>query len=78
MTVSADLSKYLDKAYESSSLEEILAAPVSALAGVTDDDARRCAGRSGSATWATSGKNKVLRAPRRCSTLTNRRLATTV
>ncbi len=39
MTVSADLSKYLDKAYESSSLEEILAAPVSALAGVTDDDA---------------------------------------
>lgn len=39
MPVSADLSKYLDKAYESSSLEEILAAPVSALAGVTEDDA---------------------------------------
>ena len=39
MPVTADLSKYLDKAYESSSLDEILAAPVSALAGVTDEDA---------------------------------------
>ncbi len=39
MTVSADLSTYLDKAYESATLAEILAAPVSALAGVTDDDA---------------------------------------
>ena len=39
MAVTADLSKYLDKKYEDSSLEEILAAPVSALAGVTDDDA---------------------------------------
>lgn len=39
MPVSADLSKYLDKAYESSTLDEILAAPVSALAGVTEDDA---------------------------------------
>ena len=39
MPVSADLSSYLDKAYESSTLAEILAAPVSALAGVTDDDA---------------------------------------
>ena len=33
MAVSADLSKYLDKAYESKSLTEILASPVSALAG---------------------------------------------
>ncbi len=39
MTVSADLSKYLDVAYENSSLEEILAAPVSALTGVTEEDA---------------------------------------
>ena len=36
MAVSADLSKYLDKAYEDNTLEEVLAAPVSALAGVTD------------------------------------------
>lgn len=39
MTVNVDLSRYLDEAYRSSSIEEILAAPVSALAGVTDDDA---------------------------------------
>ena len=38
MAVSADLSKYLDKAYENKTLEEVLAAPVSALAGVTDAD----------------------------------------
>jgi hypothetical protein len=39
MPVSADLSKYLDKDYESKSLKEILDAPVNALAGVTEDDA---------------------------------------
>lgn len=39
MTVSADLSKYLDAAYENSTVEEILAAPVSALTGVTEEDA---------------------------------------
>lgn len=39
MPVSADLSKYLDAKYQDCSIEEILAAPVSALAGVTDDDA---------------------------------------
>jgi len=35
MPVSADLSKKLDKAYENSSLDEILAAPPSILAGLT-------------------------------------------
>jgi hypothetical protein len=39
MAVSADLSKYLEPEYASSALDEILAAPVTALAGVTDDDA---------------------------------------
>jgi len=38
VAVAADLSKYLDKAYEDKTLEEVLAAPVSALAGVTDAD----------------------------------------
>ncbi len=38
MAVSADRSKYLDKAYEDKTLAEVLAAPVSALAGVTDAD----------------------------------------
>ena len=38
VAVSADLSKYLDKAYEDKTLEDVLAAPVSALAGVTEAD----------------------------------------
>jgi hypothetical protein len=43
--VAADLSKYLEKDYQSSSLDEILAAPLTALTGVTEDDAealKRC------------------------------------
>ena len=36
MTVSADLDKVLDKAYENLSLSEVLEAPVAALAGLTD------------------------------------------
>jgi len=38
VALAADLSTYLDKAYENKTLEEVLAAPVSALAGVTDAD----------------------------------------
>jgi hypothetical protein len=38
MAVSVDLSKGLDKAYENSTLEQILDAPPSALAGVTEKD----------------------------------------
>lgn len=58
MTVSADLSKYLDKAFESSTLEEILAAPVSALAGVTEDDAEALKRAFRIRTVADLGKNK--------------------
>ncbi|MER6301842.1 hypothetical protein ABT247_20085 [Kitasatospora sp. NPDC001539] len=36
MTVTADLDKILDKAYENLTLEEVLKAPVAALAGLTD------------------------------------------
>ncbi|WP_420124236.1 hypothetical protein [Nakamurella sp.] len=36
MAISVNLEKALDKAYENSSLEEILAAPPSALAGLTE------------------------------------------
>jgi hypothetical protein len=39
MAVSANLDKVLDKAYESRSLTELVDAPVSALAGVSDADA---------------------------------------
>lgn len=39
MSVSSDLAKALDKAYEDKPLKEVLDASPSALAGVTDDDA---------------------------------------
>ena len=41
MAVAVTLDKALDKAYENKSLEEILDAPVTALAGVSDGDATR-------------------------------------
>ena len=40
MSVSADLSKVLDKAYEEKSLTELVDAPVAALAGVSEGDAK--------------------------------------
>ena len=43
MAVSVNLDKALDKAYEGSSLKEILDAPVAALAGVSDADAEHLA-----------------------------------
>jgi len=58
MAVSADLSKYLDKAYESKSLTEILASPVSALAGVTDEDAAALQKAFRIKTVGDLGKNK--------------------
>ena len=39
MPISANLDKVLDKAYESSSPAELAAAPVAALAGVSEADA---------------------------------------
>ena len=62
MPVTADLSKFLDKAYESSSLQEILAAPVSALAGVTDEDAEALRTAFRIKTVADLGKNKYFAA----------------
>jgi predicted metalloprotease with PDZ domain len=38
MAVTADLDKVLDKAFESSTLAELVDAPVSALAGVSEAD----------------------------------------
>ena len=40
MSVSVDLTKALDKAYEDKSLKQILDASPAALAGVTDADAK--------------------------------------
>jgi hypothetical protein len=58
MPVTADLSKYLDKAYESKDLSDILAAPVTALAGVTEDDAEALKRAFRIRTVGDLGKNK--------------------
>ena len=58
MAVNVNLDKALDKAYEGSSLEEILAAPVSALAGVSDGDAEHLAAAFGIRTVRDLGSNK--------------------
>jgi hypothetical protein len=70
MAVTADLSKYLDKAYESSSLAEILAAPVSALAGVTEDDAENLRKAFRIKTVGDLGKNKYFLAAQAMLALT--------
>lgn len=58
MAVSVDLAKALDKTYEEKSLEEILDAPVSALAGVTDEDAKHLEAAFNIKTVRDLGKNK--------------------
>ena len=40
MPVTADLTKLVDKAYQDKTLAELVDAPVSALAGVSDGDAK--------------------------------------
>jgi len=40
VAVSADLAKLLDKAYEDKSVAELIDAPVAALAGVSEGDAK--------------------------------------
>lgn len=62
MALNVDLEKILDKAYEGKPLEEILAAPVSALAGVTDADAEHLAAAFGIHTVLDLGSNKYFAA----------------
>lgn len=58
MAVAVDLAKALDKAYENSSLEEILAAPPSALAGLTPAHDEALKASLGISTIADLGSNK--------------------
>jgi hypothetical protein len=58
MAISVNLDKALDKAYEGMSLAEILDAPVSALAGVTDSDAEHLKAAFGIKTVRDLGSNK--------------------
>jgi hypothetical protein len=61
MAVSADLAKVLDKAYEDKSLADLLDAPVAALAGVSEGDAKLLAEAFNIKTVGDLGRNKYFR-----------------
>jgi hypothetical protein len=69
VAVSADLAKLLDKEWEDKSLEEVLKAPVSALAGVSDGDADALKQAFNVKTVGDLGKNKYFRAAQAMSLL---------
>lgn len=62
MAISANLDKVLDKAYESTSLAELVDAPVSALAGVSDADAEALKKAFNIKTIGDLATNKYIRA----------------
>ena len=62
MSVSADLSKVLDKAYEEKTLAELVDAPVDALAGVSEGDAKLLLEAFNIKTVGDLGRNKYFRA----------------
>lgn len=62
MAVSADLAKLLDREYEDKTLEEIVKAPVDALAGVTAEDAELLKKAFHVKTVGDLGRNKFFRA----------------
>jgi hypothetical protein len=62
VAVTADLDKLLDKAYEDKSLAEVVDAPVSALAGVSEGDAKLLKEAFNINTVGDLGRNKFFRA----------------
>jgi hypothetical protein len=62
MAVTADLAKLLDKGYEDKSLDDVLKAPVSALAGVSEADAKLLQEPFNIKTVGDLGRNKFFRA----------------
>ena len=62
MAVTADLAKLLDKAYEDKDLTELIDAPVSAIAGVSEGDAKALADAFNIKTVGDLGRNKYFRA----------------
>ncbi|MEU8266138.1 hypothetical protein AB0B89_03145 [Sphaerisporangium sp. NPDC049002] len=61
MPTIADLSKLLDKEYEDKSLTELVKAPVSALAGVSEGDAKLLKEAFRINTVGDMGRNKFFR-----------------
>lgn len=62
MPVTADLAKLLDKQYENADLHELVNAPVSAIAGVSDGDADLLQKAFSIKTVGDLGRNKFFRA----------------
>jgi len=62
MAVTADLAKLLDKAYEEKNLTELVNAPVDALAGVSEGDAKLLKEAFNIKTIGDLGRNKFFRA----------------
>lgn len=62
MPVNADLDKILDKAYEQKSLGELVDAPVDALSGVSEGDAKLLQEAFNIKTVGDLGRNKYFRA----------------
>jgi hypothetical protein len=62
MAVTADLAKLLDKAYEDKTLAELVDAPVAALSGLSDGDAKLLADAFNIKTIGDLGRNKFFRA----------------
>jgi hypothetical protein len=71
MAVTADLTKVLDKAYENKALTELVNAPLSALAGVTDADAKLLGEAFNIKTIGDLGRNKYFRVAAAVVDLTN-------
>ena len=62
MPINADLDKILDKAYEEKSLSELVNAPVDALSGVSEGDAKLLQEAFNIKTVGDLGRNKYFRA----------------
>ncbi|HLT09977.1 MAG TPA: hypothetical protein VK028_04130 [Micromonosporaceae bacterium] len=62
MAVNANLDKILDKAYEEKSLTELIDAPVDAIAGISENDAKLLREAFNIKTVGDLGRNKYFRA----------------
>lgn len=71
MPVSADLAKLLDKEYQDKPLEEIVNAPVAALAGVSERAAEHIKDALGVKTIGELGRSPYFRAARAIVDLTD-------
>ncbi len=71
MAVTADLAKLLDKAYEDMTLAQLVDAPVAALSGVSEGDAKLLADAFNIKTIGDLGRNKYFRVAAALTDLTS-------